>query len=1157
MLAAMSFDAFLARELACLQERVTAEHDRELSALKAQTVCERGSTIAVTTATTATTSASEASEADDVEEALPEALPVSPLLPVPVPAQQPILLGTASLREEPAADAAVPPPAPAPSAPPTPPREPPELPEPLPPVPLVPLVEVRKTSGAPAALAYAAAVVAAEAAGAAVAAGAGGVASSLASSDEQRSVHKVPSLVRTSFEDDKYRSQTSEDKDEYDHTLDDPDEFELPHGLLMQQMSTRSGTSRGDDAFRASEEVRTGRVSEPLTKMLQKRDSNVNFASPQGGSSFRGRQRSHSWDNPPTASTSLGAMRRDSFGVPLPLLGSAGPSSNGPTGNGRAGLRTRGSSDDKGLDGSDSTAVSADQQGSTSTGRRNRGGSHQPDRLGSGMSLSAVVPMDSSEGMLKTPQTRAGRRSVSECGTGIVETARRASASMIAFGQTTFEVLTVWSADSGVGRHFTSNKGVAKWQAEVENTDSVTRGGTDGNYDNNQAEKFSSNSWWSARIMMNPGSLYTLAWDLAGLLLIGYDCVMIPMDLMQLPQTVFLNFMTWFTRIFWSANLVRGFFVGYLRYDGIVECRPSKVAKTYMMTWLPLDIFVVAFDWSDQLFSSREGNNVEKVGNTVRAFRMIKTVRLFRMLKAPQINSKLTEFIVISEQLGLLGTIAKIMIFFLWVSHIFACLFYGLGVWLKNDGMMSWVVSQNIDTNGSWIDRYSIAFYWSMSAFCGNTLFDLNTSFERLFVSLVLFVAFVISSSVVGGISMSMTRLQIINSERSSKLSMLRRFLMDHGITRALTVRVQRNAQHAMVLEKAKAPEEHVELLKIISAPVLVEVHYEIHSRILLCHPFFRRYAEVNPVGLRKVCHSAVTLLFLQNKDPLFSALEVPSDPRMYFVVSGKLIYQQPRRPAKTIEAGHWLSEQVLWTKWTHCGNLCASSEARLVSLNASMVQNIFSSFPSDHAFSYANAYVEWLNELSWEQLNDLSPPKVELENMVSESWPLDEDDEEDEDSESSSNGESAVARDPTVVKKSTSRGKKGLRAWRYWLKRLWSGKCFRKRSSGRASSTPRTSGIVSSTASSETIKSAMSHGSYRRGQTDSVKRGSITPRASLRRDSNESMGGLSVTKVKSALRSPASEDGQRPPPRGLAVKFADFRQSLGNSLNVSSTRSC
>lgn len=496
--------------------------------------------------------------------------------------------------------------------------------------------------------------------------------------------------------------------------------------------------------------------------------------------------------------------------------------------------------------------------------------------------------------------------------------------------------------------------------------------------------------------MINPNSFGRLAWDLHGLLLIFYDCINVPLEVFDPAETGFSRAMTWIIRLFWTVNVAVSFLVGYMRGDGVVEMRPLKVARRYMCTWFLLDMFVLLFDWTDFVADSNSFD-LTKVGTALRGLRLVRAARLLPLLKAPQMSSKLSEYVPMGEQLGLLATIIKIMFFFLWITHIFACLWFGLGRLCGEGGGASWLVTTS-ELDNSMQHQYMLSFHWSLAAFSGDTgsVVPPSNVWERAFACIVLFLGNVLSASVVGGITTSMTRLQIILSEQTSKLAVLRRFLVDNHISRPLAVRVQRNAQHAMLEQKTKAPESSVELLAIISQPVLMEVHYEIHSRTLLTHPFMLAYNDVNLAGLRRVCHSAISVLSLHSKDVLFSDLEVPEPPKMFYVVGGRLMYQQTRRSVAFFERGAWICEANLWTRWIHCGTLRAVSESRLLVLDAVKFQEIISSFPSDHASLYAHEFVDWLNEVAVADQSDQGPSKEECTDMVERAFPLEEDGDDD-----------------------------------------------------------------------------------------------------------------------------------------------------------------
>merc|ERR1711959_419115 len=119
-----------------------------------------------------------------------------------------------------------------------------------------------------------------------------------------------------------------------------------------------------------------------------------------------------------------------------------------------------------------------------------------------------------------------------------------------------------------------------------------------------------------------------------------------------------------------------------------------------------------------------------------------------------------------------------------------------------------------------------------------------------------------------------------------------------------------------------------------------------------------QRYSQVNPSALRKTCHSLHELLF-QRGDILFTGLEMPIEPQMYFVEAGRLGYtlevtgsEKPVNGGRMtvtavceateefLEKGAHFSEPALWVKdWLHCGTLRVLDQCRLLVLRANAFQ--------------------------------------------------------------------------------------------------------------------------------------------------------------------------------------------------------------------------
>jgi len=372
-----------------------------------------------------------------------------------------------------------------------------------------------------------------------------------------------------------------------------------------------------------------------------------------------------------------------------------------------------------------------------------------------------------------------------------------------------------------------------------------------------------------------------------------------------------------------------------------------------MRTWLLPDIAMVVCDWSEIFI------------NLHAPWRLIKLLRLYRLariLKIPETLALIGERIW-SEQVLLVANFIKIVGLVLGVAHLLACFWYGASQ-IEGNGESNWVSKDGFD-DVSLFERYAMSFHWSLSQFVGGMdIVRPHNIWERTFAILVVLLTFVISAGVVSSITSSMTRLQFIAGNRSAQLSSLRRYLMDHRISRKLMMRIQRNAEHAMIEKQRNLPEGQVELLQLISEPLRVELHFEEHSPILSFHPFFELYTELCPAGMRKVCHHAVTTKVLWPGDVIFSNGETPTFPQMYFISSGTLQYQLYAHGAspgnERVHAGHWACEGVLWLRWIHRGMLRVTTESRIVALSAQCFQDITCQFSNGfHPGFYAMEFVE------------------------------------------------------------------------------------------------------------------------------------------------------------------------------------------------------
>jgi hypothetical protein len=361
------------------------------------------------------------------------------------------------------------------------------------------------------------------------------------------------------------------------------------------------------------------------------------------------------------------------------------------------------------------------------------------------------------------------------------------------------------------------------------------------------------------KIMIHPSAMKHLVWDLFGLVLLAYDCIFIPLLVFDFRDRQWKTAIGWIIRMYWTVNVFKTFCTGYLMDDGQVEMRPGRVARRYVMTWLPMDLSVVLTDWGEVALTGFQGGGFQRFGSALRGLRMFRTVRLIRLIKAPEITGFLNDSIR-SEHIMLIMSIFKVIMIMLGVAHISACLWYGIGRpdwWGRTGNAKTWIVVNEIRELPE-AQRYLASFHWSLAQFAGELMYMPENGAERVFMVIVLFFGFILSAWFISTITTSMTQLQMITSEQSTQFNSLRRYLMDANISRPLVVRVQRNAQHALEEKKRSVDESSVKLLEIISNPLLVELHFEIHGSVLLTHPFFQQLlsdqSRWHPKGLSFGC---------------------------------------------------------------------------------------------------------------------------------------------------------------------------------------------------------------------------------------------------------------------------------------------------------------
>merc|ERR1712151_53665 len=141
-----------------------------------------------------------------------------------------------------------------------------------------------------------------------------------------------------------------------------------------------------------------------------------------------------------------------------------------------------------------------------------------------------------------------------------------------------------------------------------------------------------------------------------------------------------------------------------------------------------------------------------------------------------------------------------------------------------------------------------------------------------------------------------------------------------------------------------------------------------------MAHPLFERGNSSASVTMHRLSNTVLTRKSLASFDVLFTGGSTGT--QMHCVVSGSLRYVKMKSAEPIpVREGDWLCEPALWTSWFHLGEVQSTTDCQLVSVGAVAFGEAMSQDPALFLLvsDYAAKFVQWLNELDFDGLTDVS----------------------------------------------------------------------------------------------------------------------------------------------------------------------------------------
>jgi len=476
--------------------------------------------------------------------------------------------------------------------------------------------------------------------------------------------------------------------------------------------------------------------------------------------------------------------------------------------------------------------------------------------------------------------------------------------------------------------------------------------------------------------MINPTCQKRIGWDVAGMALICYDMVALPIQLcFDETSGPWSEFMGWVTLLFWTMDMVFSCFTGFYR-DGDLIMKQSEILWQYVKGWFWVDCIVVVPDWIMKAMGSV--TSAAGLGRVLRVARVFRVLRLLRLLKLKRLFNIVYDLID-SEVMFIMFTLIKLLVMIVFMNHVVACAWYLVGKIGKDSGGINWLedVGQTPVWGKSFLWKYLTSLHWSITQFtpASMDIYAVNDG-ERLFSVLILFWALVALSSIIGSISASVMALRNMTADENKQFWVLRRYLKQKKIHRSLTTRILSYVEHQQIAKHNQVSASSVRLLGLMSEQLHLELSFELFSPYLSDHPFFQYMTRDDTMlnsmerlcikALRTFSHATDEVCFTLGDEALF----------MYFVKEGEYEYVLLNDQVMDVPLSEklWVSEAVLWTTWRHRGWLKATGPSEVLALSPDKFVEVLHLHPKPWylAMHYGVDFVNYLNRTDLSALTDV-----------------------------------------------------------------------------------------------------------------------------------------------------------------------------------------
>ncbi|CAK0855649.1 unnamed protein product [Prorocentrum cordatum] len=337
---------------------------------------------------------------------------------------------------------------------------------------------------------------------------------------------------------------------------------------------------------------------------------------------------------------------------------------------------------------------------------------------------------------------------------------------------------------------------------------------------------------------MHPDHRPRLVLDLVFCVMTLYDCWAVPYQMVwQVEYTGVLAVWTFLTVVWWTVDLVLGFFTGYYRKDR-VEMGLWQIARHYLKRIFFFNVIAVVADYiviaaaARRQFSNDTGFSyqLEKVASFCKISRLIRMCLMVRSGRVGNLYGRIvneTRQRGVGRQFSTAATVIQMILLMFWITHLGACFWRLVG----EDAIDKWYAdAEKEDASGTF--DYALSLYWSVSVIvAGGSIMDVTETSEVVCTCVFILFGLLFVSILISSITATVMDFHMSNKERADKIRTLQQYLHQHEVEAPVAIPVEKQILERMA-HVSRVSEADVTVLSYLSPALRAEL-WRIASTVL------------------------------------------------------------------------------------------------------------------------------------------------------------------------------------------------------------------------------------------------------------------------------------------------------------------------------------